>query len=81
MNYIDIELKTTKIVKQICFKQVDVNQALVSSRFLDSIVLVDLAVELENEFGISIPFFDINEQNFETIKTISQYIEIKINHK
>ncbi len=81
MDYQGIELKIIEVIKQICFKQVDANQALVSSKLLDSIVIVDLAVELENEFGISIPFVDINEHHFETVKTITKYIELKISHK
>jgi acyl carrier protein len=80
MNTSEIEEKTIKIIKNICFRQVEVNEPLISTKLLDSIVMVDLAVELENEFGISIPFVDINEQNFETVKAITHYIEVKTNN-
>jgi D-alanine--poly(phosphoribitol) ligase subunit 2 len=81
MDYQEIESRIIGVIKVVCFKRVDVDQPLVSSKFLDSIVSVDLAVELENEFSIKIPFIDINEQNFETVRTISKYIEFKINPK
>ena len=64
-------------VKNICFKSVQPNEALISTKILDSINAVDLAVELENEFNISIPFVDINEQHFETVERIENYIKIK----
>ena len=37
-------------VKNICFKSVEPSDALISTKILDSINAVDLAVELENEF-------------------------------
>ncbi len=68
-------------VKNICFKSVAADTPLISSKILDSINAVDLAVELENEFSITIPFVDINEQNFETVERIGHYIDIKLASK
>jgi acyl carrier protein len=65
-------------VKNICFKSVEPSDALISTKILDSINAVDLAVELENEFGISIPFVDINEQHFESVNTINNYVQLKL---
>ena len=77
----DLVPKIQLCVKNICFKSVEATTPLVSSKILDSINAVDLAVELENEFNISIPFVDINEQHFETVNLLANYIEIKLNSK
>ena len=77
----DSILQITKAVKDICFKAVQPNESLISSKILDSINAVDLAVELESIFKISIPFVDINEQHFESIETIDHYIQIKLKAK
>jgi acyl carrier protein len=74
----DLTPQIQQAVKNICFKSVSPNDSLITSKILDSINAVDLAVELENEFGISIPFVDINEQHFESVATINNYIKIKL---
>ena len=64
-------------INEIAFTEVDVNEPLWSSGILDSITIVELAVELENEYSINIPFEEITEENFQTVAFIRNYIEKK----
>jgi acyl carrier protein len=45
---------------------------------LDSITIVELSVEIENEFGISIPLEEIVESNFQTVNSICTFIKAKL---
>lgn len=64
-------------VKLLAFKNVTDDEALLSSKTLDSIIAVDLAVSLEEEFKIKIPFTEINEENFDTVNRIAAYLSKK----
>jgi len=64
-------------IEQIAFSSVEKQDPLWSSGVLDSISIVELAVEIENEFNISIPFEEITEDRFQTIELIIKYIENK----
>ncbi len=61
-------------IESVSLKKVGLTDSLIKSGILDSITLVDLAVELEKTFDLSIPFTDINENNFETAEKINHYI-------
>ena len=61
-------------IESVSLKKVGLTDSLIKSGILDSITLVDLAVELEKKFDLSIPFTDINENNFETAEKINHYI-------
>ena len=41
----------------------------------DSLSLVNVVSFFENEFSISFEVTDINESNFESVKTLTQYVE------
>ena len=43
-------------VKDLTFVNATDDQSLLKAKLLDSIIVVDLAVELEQEFGFKIPF-------------------------
>lgn len=64
-------------IKELTFQEVNSSTPLISSKILDSIIAVDLAVALEEHTGISIPFTEITEDNFETIEKIIAYLEAK----
>ena len=51
--------------------------ALLDQNILDSVGAVDLAVALEGVFGISIPFVDINKQQFHSVETLAAYVRLK----
>ena len=64
-------------IKELTFESVNVNTPLITSKVLDSIVAVDLAVAIEEHCGIAIPFTEITEENFETVEKILAYLEAK----
>jgi len=65
-------------IKDLTFVNATDDQSLLKAKLLDSIIVVDLAVELEQEFGFKIPFTEITEDNFETISSIAAYIQSRI---
>lgn len=64
-------------IQEIAFAKVGKSDPLWSSKVLDSITIVELAVEIENEYGIKIPFNEIVEENFETVENMMKYIASK----
>lgn len=61
-------------IEEIAFVRVQPSDSLWQEKVLDSITIVELVVELENEFNVSIPFNEIVEDNFETVERIVRYI-------
>ncbi len=72
-----LEIIKSKI-KEIGFKKVGDSDELIKSGILTSILVVDLAGALEEEFGINIPFNEITVENFSTAQTINQYLASKM---
>ena len=66
-------------IEEITFTEVTVDEGLWTSGILDSITIVELAVEIEDEYSIKVPFDDIVEDNFETVSRLIAYIERKKN--
>lgn len=66
-------------IREVAFKKVNDNDELFQSGILSSILVVDLATSLEDEFGISIPFTEITLENFGTPEKIRAYIAGKMN--
>lgn len=64
-------------IEEIAFETVAENDSLWESRVLDSITIVELAVEIEGEYGIKVGFDEIIVENFETIERIIKFIESK----
>jgi acyl carrier protein len=61
-------------IEEIAFTRVNPSDSLWQAKVLDSITIVELVVELENEFHVSIPFNEIVEEHFETVERIVAYI-------
>lgn len=61
-------------IEEIAFTRVEPSDSLWQEKVLDSITIVELVVELENEFNVSIPFNEIVEEHFETVERIVAYI-------
>lgn len=66
-------------IEEISFERVEENDSLWQAGVLDSITIVELAVDIEEEFGIEIPFDEIIEDNFETLGRLMAFIEKKQN--
>lgn len=64
-------------IRNVAFRSVGENDALLDLNILDSVGAVDLAVALEGSFGISIPFVDINKQHFHSVLTLLAYVQKK----
>lgn len=62
---------------EIAFSKVSTDQELWESKILDSITIVELVVEIEDEFGIKIPFNEITVESFSTVEKMVQYIHSK----
>ena len=68
-------------IEEISFERVELNDSLWNSGVLDSITIVELAVEIERQYNIEIPFDEIVEDNFETLARLIQFVEKKIGSK
>ncbi|MCT4638590.1 MAG: phosphopantetheine-binding protein [Bacteroidales bacterium] len=64
-------------IEELTFQKVSSKDPLISSNLLDSITVVDLAVAIEEETGINIPFTDISVNNFDNIDLIIDFLKSK----
>ena len=53
------------------------DESLFDAGVLDSFTLTDLAAQLEENFGITIPDADLTPRKFETIEKIAAYVSAK----
>ena len=68
-------------IEEIAFSTVTVEESLWESGVLDSITIVELSAEIEDEYDIEIPFDEIIEENFETLERLISYIKRKQQEK
>ena len=54
--------------------QLEKTEPLISSGLLDSLNLVDLALMIEDEFGVVIEDFELNADTFDTMENLAQII-------
>ena len=54
--------------------QLEKTEPLISSGLLDSLNLVDLALMIEDEFGVVIEDFELNADTFDTLEDLSKLI-------
>lgn len=64
-------------IQEIAFTKVTADMELIKSGILTSILVVDLATALEEEFNIQIPFNEITVENFSSILLIEKFIQGK----
>lgn len=64
-------------IEELSFTKVKKDDLLWESRILDSITIVELVVEIETEYSISVPFNEIIVENFETVSNMIKYISSK----
>ncbi len=64
-------------IEELAFVKVNPDDALWPN-VLDSITIVELSVEIENEYGINIPLEEIVEENFHTVRKIVSFITAKL---
>jgi acyl carrier protein len=68
-------------IQELAFESVKSNDSLWKSGILDSITIVEFAVEIEQKYGIEIPFDEIIEDNFETLEKLMAYITRRLDSK
>jgi D-alanine--poly(phosphoribitol) ligase subunit 2 len=66
------------LVEEIAFKNVSIDEPLYTSNLIDSMGTVDLALMLEDEFNIKIDTRDIIENNFDSLRKLTKYIESRL---
>ena len=64
-------------IQEVAFTKVGLNDELFKSGILSSIIVIDLATSLEEEFNIQIPFNEISIENFSTVELIDNFIQTK----
>lgn len=64
-------------IEEISFTLVGKTDSLWESKVLDSITIVELAVEIEAEYRIKIPFEEIVVDNFENVELLTAFISKK----
>ncbi|MCB0482051.1 MAG: acyl carrier protein [Flavobacteriales bacterium] len=65
-------------IESLTFEEVETNVPLISTKILDSITVVDLAVAIEDEYKIKVPLNEVTEEEFDTIERMAKYIQNKI---
>ena len=73
----EIKDRIKQEIANIAFTTVNDTDALLDQNILDSVGAVDLAVALESAFGFSVPFVDINKQQFHSVETLLAYVKLK----
>jgi acyl carrier protein len=74
---VNIELhdKITKLLSEkVLIEASSVETDLVETGLLDSLKLVELMTSLEDEFGITISFDEIEIDNFRSVASIAEYV-------
>ncbi|MCT4640425.1 MAG: phosphopantetheine-binding protein [Bacteroidales bacterium] len=64
-------------IESLTFTKVTEKDPLLSSKLLDSITVVDLAVAIEDQTGVEIPFTEISIENFDNIDLIIEFLKNK----
>lgn len=76
-NTLHMEEFLLEKIEEIAFETVTKEDSLWESRVLDSITIVELAVEIETEYGIKIGFDEIIVENFETVERLINFVKSK----
>jgi acyl carrier protein len=73
----DIQQVIANKIQEIAFTRVTTDTELIKSGILSSILVVDLATALEEEFSVQIPFNEITVENFSNLLLIEKFIQEK----
>jgi D-alanine--poly(phosphoribitol) ligase subunit 2 len=72
----DFEARVLRMVEEVTFKKVDLDEPLLDSGLVDSISAVDLALQMEAEFGVEMPAARIHEY-MQTVRTLADHVATK----
>ncbi len=62
-------------IEELSFERIGANDPI--SEVLDSITTVEFVAEIEDEFGIEVPFDEIVESNFKNVTRLIEFIKEK----
>ena len=65
------------IIQGLVLKNLDGDDALISSGLIDSVVIVELILEIEQKLGLLVALDEVTEQNFDSINKLHQYLSHK----
>jgi acyl carrier protein len=73
--------RIAEIVKRVSKKKIapGADESLFDSGYLDSFALTDMVMELEREFGLTIPDADLSPRRFDSIARIEHYLDSRAN--
>lgn len=77
MTTTQIENKVIQIIENIIGAKVTSEESLIESSLIDSMAVIDLTLELEENFNVKIQAVEVKPENYETVKLISKLIEVK----
>ena len=69
----DFEARVLRMVEGVTLKKVDLDEPLLDSGLVDSISAVDLALQMEAEFGVDMPAERIHEY-MRTVRTLADHV-------
>ena len=71
------QVKIQEFVEEIIMRKVTDSEPLVTSGLLDSMGLVDLALEIETEFGVKLNLPTMTPEEFDTLPLMASYIDAR----
>jgi len=71
----ELKLFIQEEIVKMAFKKVNFDDALITSKLLDSITVVELLVAIEEKIGKQIPQYLINDDNFDSINKIIETVK------
>jgi acyl carrier protein len=79
-NGMERESQIRRVLAQVAKKpvEIDTNESLFESGYLDSFALAELVSALEREFAVKIPDSDLIPQRFDSISRILKYLENRL---
>lgn len=69
----ELKNRLLEMVQEITLKKVDLDEPLLDSGLVDSISAVDLALQMEAEFGVAMPAERIHEY-MRTVRTLANHV-------
>ena len=72
-----IENQIITIIENLIGVKVSASESLIESRLVDSMAVIDLTLELEENFNLKIQAFEVKPENYETVKLMAEFIERK----
>ena len=73
----NIEDQIIGIIQKVTGSKISVSDSLIENNLLDSISIVDLTIELEEQFDVKIKAFEAKNENYADVKSIANFIMSK----